>query len=196
MDVVTQPTEAQPEVQKTLRISWFWMDLFAISFWSYALIKIFIFDVDVHLVSRASPQFAWLLNYKFPILLGAILLAMLVTRSSVLALSALYVATYPLVVLLWKIQKFVWTQKSWVIVFAILNAAIGLFRSFKRDFVSGTLLLISVVLIFSTGNQYILYGVSLVLAALVMLAYALAFMKAFKPSAVFQTYTNAFPLIK
>lgn len=196
MEVVTQPTEAQPAVRKDMRIFWLWMDLVAIMFWSYALVKLFIFDVDVYLISLTNPEFVWLLNYKFPILLGTIVLAMLLTRRSVLGLSAIYIAAYPFIVLFWKIPKFVWNQKSWVFVFAALNAVIGLIRSFRRDFISSTLLLISVVLIFSTGNQYILYGVSLVLFALVMLAYALAFIKAFKPSAVFQTYTKAFPLIK
>jgi hypothetical protein len=82
MEVATQPTEPQPDVQKTIRISWFWLDLIAISFWSYALVKVFIFDVDVYLVSQASPEFVWLLNYKLPILLGAILFAMLITQTN------------------------------------------------------------------------------------------------------------------
>jgi hypothetical protein len=196
MEVVTQPTDAQTEIQKNQRILWPWLDLVAILFWSYALVKLFIFDVDVYFVSVTNPEFVWLLNYKFPILLGAVVIAMLVTRRSSLGLSAIYIATHPFIVLLWKIPRFVWNQKSWVFVFAALNAAIGLIRSFRRDFISSTLLLIGVVLIFSTGNQYVLYGVCLVIFALVMLAYALAFIKAFKPSAVFQTYTKVFPAIQ
>jgi hypothetical protein len=41
-----------------------------------------------------------------------------------------------------------------------------------------------------------LCGSSLIIFALVVFAYALAFIRAFKPSAIFQTYTKVFPLIK
>jgi hypothetical protein len=100
------------------------------------------------------------------------------------------------VILFWKLPRFVWKQQSWLFAFAILNAAIGLIRSFKRDFISGTLFLISTVLILNSVNHYVLYGSSLIIFALVVLAYVLAFVRAFKPSAVFQTYTKVFPIIK
>src|SRR5438105_350863 len=197
MDVVVlQPTEAEIKAGKGTKIFWDSLDLIAILFWLYAIVKIFVFDVDVYLVSLASPEFVWLLNYKFLILLGLILVAMLVTRSRALGLAVLYVALYPLVILFWKLPRFVWKQQSWLFAFAILNAAIGLIRSFKRDFISGALFLISAVLILSSGNQYVLYGSSLVVFALVVFAYALAFARGFRPSAVFQTYTKVFPLIK
>jgi hypothetical protein len=100
------------------------------------------------------------------------------------------------VILFWKFPRFIWKQQSWLFTFAILNAAIGFIRSFKRDFVSGTFFLISAVLIASSNNRYVLYGSSLVIFVLVMYAYVLAFVRAFKPSAVFQTYTKVFPIIK
>jgi hypothetical protein len=129
-------------------------------------------------------------------LVGLVVVAMLVTRSLALAFAVAYVAFFPFVILFWKLPRFVWKQKSWLFAFAILNAAIGLFRSFRRDFISGTLFLISAVLILSSGNQYVLCGSSLIIFALVVFAYALAFIRAFKPSAIFQTYTKVFPLIK
>src|SRR5438105_9147932 len=159
MDVVVhQPTEAEIKAGKGTKIFWDSLDLIAILFWLYAIVKIFVFDVDVYLVSLASPEFVWLLNYKFLILLGLILVAMLVTRSRALGLAVLYVALYPLVILFWKLPRFVWKQQSWLFAFAILNAAIGLIRSFKRDFISGALFLISAVLILSSGNQYVCMG--------------------------------------
>jgi hypothetical protein len=129
-------------------------------------------------------------------LVGLVVVAMLVTRSLALAFAVAYVAFFPFVILFWKLPRFVWKQKSWLFAFAILNAAIGLFRSFRRDFISGTLFLISAVPILSSGNQYVLCGSSLIIFALVVFAYALAFIRAFKPSAIFQTYTKVFPLIK
>jgi hypothetical protein len=197
MDVVVrQPAAAEIKAGKGEKVFWVGLDLVAILFWLYAIVKLFVFDVDVYLVSLANSDFVWLLNYKFLILVGLVVVAMLVTRSLALALAVAYVAFFPFVVLFWKLPRFAWKQKSWLFAFAILNAAIGLFHSFRRDFISGTLFLISTVLILSSGNQYVLCGSSLIIFALVLFAYALAFIRAFKPSAIFQTYTKVFPLIK
>jgi hypothetical protein len=197
MDVVLlQPPEAEPKVEKGARISWVALDVVAVLFWLYAIVKVFVFEVDVYIVSLASSEFVWLLNYKLLLLFGLILVAMLVTRRFVFGFTVVYVALYPLVILFWKLPRFVWKQQSWLFAFAILNAVIGFVRSFKRDFISGTLFLISAVLILSSGNQYVLCGSSLIIFSLVVFAYALAFVRAFKPSAVFQTYTKVFPIIK
>src|SRR5882672_9689372 len=179
MDVVVlQPAEAGIKAEKGARIFWVGWDLVATLFWLYAIVKLFVFDVDVYLVSLTSSEFVWLLNYKFLILLALILVAMLVTRSLVLGFAIAYVALYPFVILFWKLPRFVWKQQSWLFAFAILNAAIGLIRSFKRDFISGTLFLISTVLILNSVNHYVLYGSSLIIFALVVLAYVLAFVRA------------------
>jgi hypothetical protein len=193
---VLQPAKAEIKTEKGTKIFWVGVDLVAALFWLYAIVKVFVFDVDVYLVSLSSSDFVWLLNYKFLILLALILVAMLMTRSLLLGLAVAYVAFYPLVILFWKLPRFVWKQQSWLFAFAILNAAIGLIGSFKRDFISGTLFLVATVPILSSGNQYVLGGSSLIVFALVAYAYVLAFVRAFKPSAVFQTYTKVFPIIK
>lgn len=197
MNVVKlQPPQAQTKAVAGEKVFWLGLDLIAILFWSYAIIKTFVFDIDVYFVSLVSPEFVWLLNYKLLIFLGLILVAMLVTGSLALGLAVLYVAIFPFAILLWKLPKFVWKQKSWLFAFAILNAAISFVRSFRRDFISGTLLLISAALILSSENRYLLYGSSLIIFVLVVLAYALAFVRGFRPSAVFETYTKVLPLIR
>lgn len=198
MDVALteHPTDAKPQQKSRGKLFWLFLDAVAILFWLYAVTKLFIFDIDVFLVSYATPEFVWLLNYKFLILLGVVLAAMLITRSATVGMMAAYVAIYPLVTLLWKFPRFVWKQKSWLFAFAILNAAIGTVRSFKRVFVSGSLFLIAAALIWSTSNKAILYGSAIVLFALVVLGFTLAFLRAFRPSAIFQAYTKLFPAIK
>jgi hypothetical protein len=197
MDVVVlQPATAEIKAKKLPRIFWVGLDVVATLFWLYAIAKVFIFEVDVYLISLGGAEFIWLLNYKFLILLALVVVAMLVTRSVVLGLAVLYVAFYPFVIFFWKIPVFVWKQQSWLFAFAVLNAIIGFIRSFKRDFISGTLFILSAALILSSGNQYVLWGSSLILFALVVFSYVLSFVQAFKPSAVFQTYTKIFPLIK
>jgi|tagenome__1003787_1003787.scaffolds.fasta_scaffold20914012_1 hypothetical protein len=175
---------------------WVTLDLVAVLLWSFAIVKLFVFDVDVYIVSLINPSSVWLLNYKLPILSGLIVVAMLSTRSFMLGLAAAFVALYPFVILFWKFPRFVWKQQSWIFAFAILNAGIGFIRSFRRVFISWTLFLINAVVILSSGNQYVLSGSSFIILALVVLAYVLAFIRAFRPSEVFQTYTNLFPIMK
>jgi hypothetical protein len=67
MDVVAvQPPEVVTTVRKRTKIFWIGLDIAASLFWFYAIVKVFIFDVDVYLVSLASSDFVWLLSYKFP----------------------------------------------------------------------------------------------------------------------------------
>jgi hypothetical protein len=112
--VVIQPAEAQTEARKKATIFWIGLDLVAILFWLYAVVKLFVFDVDVYFASLAGPEFVWLLNYKLLILLGFVLIAMLITRSLVLGLSVVYIAVYPLVICFWKLPRLVWKQQSWI----------------------------------------------------------------------------------
>jgi hypothetical protein len=83
-----------------------------------------------------------------------------------------------------------------LLAFAIVNAAISFFYSFKRDFIAGTLFLICTILIVTVDSQYALFGASFLLLIIVAFAYYAAFRKAFKPSAVFETYTKIFPAVR
>jgi hypothetical protein len=116
MDVVVlQQAEATVPTGKGLsRVFWNGLNLAALLFWLYAIVKVFVFDIDVYLVSLISSNFVWLLNYKFLILLSVILIAMFITRSLVLGFAVVYVALYPFVILFWKLPRFIWKQQSWL----------------------------------------------------------------------------------
>lgn len=73
MDVVVrQPAAAEIKAGKGAKVFWPGLDLVAILFWLYAIVKLFVIDVDVYLVSLANSDFVWLLNYKFLILVGLV----------------------------------------------------------------------------------------------------------------------------
>jgi hypothetical protein len=92
--VVVQPSESAHAPRKKGKVFWAVLNLAAVLFWSYAIIKIFVFDVDVYLVSFANPELVWVLNYKLLIFLGLILIAMLVTRSFDLGFAVAYIVLY------------------------------------------------------------------------------------------------------
>jgi hypothetical protein len=192
--IVGRPGTPDPRSRKWKTL-WAVANVIAIFFWSYAIIKIFLFDVDVYVISLASPAFVWVLNYKFLIFSGLIVIAMLVTKSLMLGLAVGYIAFYPLIVVFWKLPRFIWKKQSWLLLFAVLNSLIGLFRSFKRIFISTTLFLICGILILTADNQYVLQASSLTIFALLVTTYVMTFLRAFKPSAVFQTYKTIFPVV-
>jgi hypothetical protein len=79
--VVVEPLQANAKIGSRSRFFWIAADSIAILFWSYAVLKLFVFHFDVYLVSLANADCLWLLNYKLPILLALIFVAMLMTKS-------------------------------------------------------------------------------------------------------------------
>ncbi len=132
---------------------WF-IETIAIVFWLYAITKLFVFDIDVWAVSFLSPGLVWILDYKLPIILTCVAVAMVTTRSLSLGLAVIYIAFYPFVILFWKVPRFIWNQQSWLLAFAVINAVISFVRSFKRDFVIGTVFLICALLITQFNEKY------------------------------------------
>ena len=177
------------------RAGWL-IEVIAIAFWLYAICKVFVFDIDIWIITHIDGSFVWFLGYKLPIILLVVVIAMLTTRSLSLGMAVLYIALYPLVVLAWKAPAFVWKQKSWLLAFSLLNAGIGFFRSFKRNFIFLTLFLICALIILGFGARYPLIVASVTLLLLLVVIYGNAVIKAFKPSAIFQAYMKVFPALR
>ena len=90
----------------------------AIVFWTYLLIKLFVFDVDIYIVDHLVPQFRWILNIRAFIIL-ALLAGMLIIlgRKKFLG-NVLYILGYPLVVLFWKLPVLAFRKWPLAIAFA------------------------------------------------------------------------------
>ena len=57
-----------------------------ILFWLYAITKLVIFDINVWMINFIAPRFVRILNYKLPIILFGVVVALLATRSASLSL--------------------------------------------------------------------------------------------------------------
>jgi hypothetical protein len=196
MTIVPSTSQPQPQQTRWKKTKRAFKETIAILFWVYAVVKLFIFDIDVYLLKLVAPNLIWVLDYKLPVILAVITLILLATRSLDLGLALAYIALYPFIVLLWKLPWFVWKQKSWLLAFAVVNALMSFFYSFRRDFIAGTVFLISAILILNTNNFYTLVSSAAAIAIVVVFAYYVAFRKALMPSAVFQTYKQIFPAIR
>lgn len=105
----------------------------AITFWIYVVLKLFVFDVDVYAAQKFFPSAAWVLNFKFIILLCLAAILVLIFRSFSIVVWIAYIVFYPLIVLFWKIQRSLYKTQKWVVAFAILNATVSFFRSIRYN---------------------------------------------------------------
>ncbi len=74
-------------------------EIIALLFWIYIPIKLFVFDIDVSLVNKYLPSYAWLLDFKFFILIGIIAVIWLITKNKHILSWSLYILFYPAIVL-------------------------------------------------------------------------------------------------
>ncbi len=171
-------------------------EIIAVVFWLYVLLKVFIFDIDVFLIVRFIPEYTWLLTLKFFILIGVVAIVWLITKNKVILSWALYIFFYPVIILFWKIPFFVFKQRSWTFAFALINAVISFFKSIKYNFISLTVFLVALAIIFSASNEKLLWSATIMLLAFILLTYIHRFLLVFKPSSVFQMHRKIFSGIR
>ena len=84
-------------------ISYEWtIEIVAICFWVYVFFKLFVFDIDIYLVAKLDPHLMWIVDYKFFLLTGLILIGFLVFNKTNIIGFILYTVFYPLIILFWK----------------------------------------------------------------------------------------------
>lgn len=171
-------------------------EIIAVLFWLYVVVKLFAFDIDVYLMKRLQPDYVWLLNLKFFILIGILALVWLVTKSkSVLAWTS-YVVFYPVIIVFWRIPFFVFKQKSWILAFAFINAMTSFVRSLKYSFIASAFFLISVVVIFRSSTDALLWISTVIIFVILLMAYIHRLVAIFKPSEIFKIHIKVISEIR
>ncbi|KKT64993.1 MAG: hypothetical protein UW60_C0048G0002 [Candidatus Woesebacteria bacterium GW2011_GWA2_44_33] len=168
----------------------------AAMFWVYVFLKLFIFDIDIFLANRFFPNYVWLLNFKFFILIGTVAVIWLITKNKHILFWLFYIFFYPAIILLWKLPFFVFKQKSWIFAFAVINAVISFFKSIKYNFITGAFFLVSLAIIFGFSNEKILWPAILLLFVILSTIYIYRFILVFKPSSIFQVHIKIFSGIR
>jgi hypothetical protein len=108
----------------------------------------------------------------------------------------LYIIFYPFILLFWHIPVFIVEQKSWNLSFAIINSIISYFRSFKYNFISGSVYLVCLAIICSISNQSFLWGCIFSVFFILSICYVRRFIYVFKPSSIFQVHAKFFAGIR
>lgn len=195
---ITILTEQKPpSTQKvtTINLERLWKtirDMMAVTFWLYAITKLFIYDIDILLVNRILPKYLYILDYKIFILSGSLALAWLITKNKHIVFNTSYICFFPFILLFWKLPYFVFRQKSWVLAFSIINSVISFFKSIKYNFIITTSFAISFLVIMKSSNNNYLYISAIIILAILVLAYIHRTAIVFRPSSIFQIHKKLF----
>lgn len=187
---VTEQSRSENKIIK--RLLAILREALSVLFWVYVITKVFVFDIDIFLVNRLSPNYAWLVNYKFFILIGVIAVVWLVTKNKHIVLWMLFVFFYPLIFLFWRIPHFLFKQKSWILVFALIDAVISFFKSLKFTFITTSFFLVSTAIIFGFSNEILMWFAITALIIILLAVYIQRLSLVFKPSGVYQIYGSFF----
>ena len=193
-EIISQRTQKEKEsINHIFAIT---KEVVAVLFWIYVLTKLFVFDIDIFLVNKFFPEYAFLLNFKFFILIGTIAVIWLITKNKYILSWLLYIFFYPAIILFWKIPVFVFKQKSWLFAFALINALISFFKSIKYNFIIAALFLVSAAVIFSFSSEKLLWPVILIIFVILTIVYFQKFISIFRPSSIFQVHIKIFSAIR
>ena len=81
-NIIKEIESPKKSENKTSRLNIYLKNIFAVIFWCYGLIKIFVFDIDIYIIEKNNPEISWLISYKFIIFLTIIALLWFFTRKS------------------------------------------------------------------------------------------------------------------
>lgn len=165
---------------------WKWkrraLDLIGTVAWTYAFLKVFVFDVDREIVRSLAPGVEWLVDLRFFVVVATVGVAVIALRPRSLMVALLYVALFPLVVLLWKLPRGLLRLKSWVAAFAVVNVATDLISNFRYFVVASALFLLSALAVLATETDVVLGLAAVVLAVLLVTALARTIWHSLEPS--------------
>ena len=137
------PKETNKEKKKSKTVLKAVREIIAISVWVFGAVKLFVFDIDIFLIQRFFPNYAWVINYKFFILITLLSIIWLTTKNKQILLWSLFIIFYPIIFIFWRIPVFLFKRQSWNLVFAVIDSIILFFKSFKRVFVTTSFYLLT-----------------------------------------------------
>ncbi len=179
LDLVEIPAEEAPQSDKPTPAEWLsrwkrirpYIDALASLFWVYAVLKVFIFDVDRSLIELVAPDAGWLADFRLLAFVALLAIAAVIGRSLNAILCVVYVLFFPGVVFFWKIPKALIKTRSWVTFFAVANVLVDVIGSFRYVAVAAALWLFAAVFVLATDSQVLLVPSLLALLAVLGVSY-------------------------
>jgi hypothetical protein len=159
-------------------------EVFAVLFWCYVIVRLFFFDVDLHVIDPLLPPALRGLNFKLIVVVGGLALLVLFRLTSVLAFAA-YVFFYPFVLLFWRIPFLVLEQESWSLAIGYVNAVAAFFGSLKYNLVIAGGFSTAMAIILTSNSPIYLWIALSGLFLILLTAFGRRFVSIFKPAKTF-----------
>jgi hypothetical protein len=147
---------------------WKWrrpvLDVVASLLWLFAILKVFLVDVDREVLGALSDYRAF---FFIAIAVGFVFL---LRRTGTFIAGMLYVVFYPLVVLLWKVPKWLYRLRSPGAFLATGNAIAGVFGNIRHSIVTFAIAAFTTLLIAVGTSDVLLAAGGVIMAGLVLQA--------------------------
>lgn len=166
-----------------------------ILFWTYLIIKLFIFDIDILLVEAIDPRLLVLLKFKFLIILTIFSFLLIKVKISTLTKKFLYFIFFPILIFVWFIPKALYKTGNLNLAIGCIDGFSSMFVSFKYNFITFSMFTISFVSIFTFQNKVVLYLSASIITLLIFAAYVRRMYFIFRPTSLFTFAKTAFTSI-
>jgi hypothetical protein len=153
----------------------------ALTLWVYGFIKLFVYDVDLLMISKVQ----WLQRlypFKFFLLLGLVAVVWLTLGTKRVFRLFGFIAAYPLV-LLWRVIKHAF--KNWALLIVFAPAIESIVLKIKWRFILASFTIISALGICLTSRPPLLVGFMVFLLVYLLYHYILRIRVAFRPVSIF-----------
>lgn len=149
-------------------------------FWTYVLLKLFVVDIDVLLVSRFFPQAGWLVEYRSVIILGLAAGLAIVAWNPKLLGWVLYVLFYPFILGIWHVPAWLFRHRAWVLSVALVAVTISALRSMRFALIVTGAFAVGALCIAVASLDWLLVSGCLMLACCLVSLYARTISSAFR----------------
>lgn len=147
-------------------------ELFAILFWLYVPVKVFLFDIDRMVLEGLFPDYLWLINYRFLIILFTLALILTFVKTKNFLTWLLYALFYPLIVITKLLIRF---RKNWRVWLVFFPGAVNFFRDFRLRFIAIGFLSIAILIILTSSSKILVYCSCTIILLFVLVHFALRF---------------------
>lgn len=136
----------------------------------------FIFDIDLYILSRVAPGTGWILNLRLLIIASVVVCLWLYLGHAQFFLLLSYVVAYPLIVIFWKLPKFIW--KRWVIFIILVPTIYTTVLSLRTTLALVTAAALAATLIVLSSTRLLVIPSMVYLGAFLIVMLARAFKNA------------------
>ncbi|WP_236981551.1 MULTISPECIES: hypothetical protein [Mycobacterium] len=145
-------------------------DFAGLAIWVLGFLKLFVFDFDVYLANKLGSPWSYLVQFRFLVILLVVAIILLAHKKALFVVA--YAAAFPLIVLLWKLPRFLIWLKSWNVILALTTVVTSLSSHFRRRFFIRAVEFTVVVVAIVTTTGPIAAGCAVLLSIALIYHYA------------------------